>query len=654
MTLPAQVTDTYVWPRHRQAFLGPYQGASSYDDAPYHVTNMAMVSTILGFSPGFEYAAQSFQSTVETTLWQMIFPASTDGTPTDDLLIEIRADNAGDPAATALASETVPAASLSNYALVTVTFSGGVVLMANTTYWIVVSRTGAAGHPYYLLLAKSTTDYAAGLFKTRDYGSGTWVTDITSDLAAYLLSGEPITPIYTILADETASRLVIQRSIDGGHTWAARDVGAQYAPVYTTTNTHRTFTSHRESDAANISTISIGSGVTDFRASQVDPDLGVWIDFVGGFGPATTFNAGISGTVVLESAVRNSDSDLICVYQGTAETVMGTSRRRIQMIRFDASTFVWQAAQYVATGTTTPSGVANHEDLRVVVQGTSGRVHIFWTVSDSTQIKQRMFKSDNTWGTVIGFGAITNTTAYPLGLACTYADGATTKWALPYVDGTTTKLARCDSALSDNAANVTTETIVAVASDQATAGPGVVFADGSASKKLWFWGVTSDAGRDIFYTNDNGAGTWAAQIMWKEGAAVICDGISANRLPDGIGVVYLDSSVAPARVRYDKLLVFSPKVSTSVGSASSTIDLGETPPAEVEIIIDLGDNADPAGSVTITVDGGWDEDALNSICTDGPNAVQALNSMTVNSPPRYLRVTSLVETAASVVGVSGI
>jgi hypothetical protein len=116
----------------------------------------------------------------------------------------------------------------------------------------------------------------------------------------------------------------------------------------------------------------------------------------------------------------------------------------------------------------------------------------------------------------------------------------------------------------------------------------------------------------------------------------------------------LYASANADRVEYDRLDIYAAKGSLGVGSTSTIIDLGETPPPYYEVIVDLGDNADPAGEVTIYVDGGWDGNAFTSISTDGPNAVQAVNSITVNSPPRYLKVTSVVETSASVIGVAGI
>jgi len=83
------------------------------------------------------------------------------GAPADNVVVGIQADSAGLPSGTYLSSASLASGSITvDYVEYTFTFSQA--LTANTTYWLVVSRSGALSDGDYYYIQKSTNDPYSG------------------------------------------------------------------------------------------------------------------------------------------------------------------------------------------------------------------------------------------------------------------------------------------------------------------------------------------------------------------------------------------------------------------------------------------------------------------------------------------------------------
>lgn len=125
--------------------------------------------------------AQSFKPSISAAVSKIIvnFTAS-NGTPTDNVRCDIYSDNNGVPGSLIVSGDTIIAASKvgSNIAFF---FSAKYVLVANTRYWFVFSRTGALDDTnFYLInLGSSATDSLYPKGEMRIYNGSSWVTDST-------------------------------------------------------------------------------------------------------------------------------------------------------------------------------------------------------------------------------------------------------------------------------------------------------------------------------------------------------------------------------------------------------------------------------------------------------------------------------------------
>ena len=83
-------------------------------DASIDQANAADFNEIFGGSGTNEEQAQSFTAPLTGKLTTVAPLLIKTGTPTDDIIVELRSDNAGVPSSTVLASETIPSASLAD------------------------------------------------------------------------------------------------------------------------------------------------------------------------------------------------------------------------------------------------------------------------------------------------------------------------------------------------------------------------------------------------------------------------------------------------------------------------------------------------------------------------------------------------------------
>jgi len=113
---------------------------------------------------------------------------------------------------------------------------------------------------------------------------------------------------------------------------------------------------------------------------------------------------------------------------------------------------------------------------------------------------------------------------------------------------------------------------------------------------------------------------------------------------------------SPARLRYDRVVVLQPVTLRSAGTTTGAwVDLGEAPPASIEVAVDVGAGGDPAGSVEVEVQGSWDQGAVTPLANAGPYDQMGVSErIRLEAPPRYLRAVTVTATAASAAGASGV
>ena len=118
----------------------------------------------IGNVSGRNCVAQDYSTTTETVLNGITISVKKTGTPSDNLVFGIHADNSLDPSSTYLASTTVSGSSIStaqqNRSYL---FDKAPRLSANTTYWFTMCRTGAIdASNYYNIGLDSGNPYSGG------------------------------------------------------------------------------------------------------------------------------------------------------------------------------------------------------------------------------------------------------------------------------------------------------------------------------------------------------------------------------------------------------------------------------------------------------------------------------------------------------------
>jgi hypothetical protein len=463
--------------------------------------------------------------------------------------------------------------------------------------------------------------------------------------------------LYVFLVDQTANKLSCWRSEDGGHTWARQHTAGE--PSVSSGAGFRVCSAQQPVGEATAEA-SYCSTIPAPTARAFDMGAQTWSATSMGMGwvfPAGSTAAAVSvnGTVGQFFFTRSSDSARVLTSQSGLETSMGTAYRRVRISRRTAAGVAvnWDL---ITGSTSTSGGAATHYDLRGGIELADGRGLLFWTNSATTALQARVFNTDDTFSTIInpGSAVVSNTAAYPIGMPVAYTNLAGTAMvALPYVDGAAVKVLRCAEADVATAGSWTVETAVPAAGEVTNSNPAALVTDGA---KLWLFRVTPDAARDILYTDDAAAGAWSDEAPWKEGAAVTCDGVSARRISAGVGVVYLDTSVTPARVRYDRLLVLQAFATQNQGLVTGEpIDLGSDGPNDVEVVLAAGAAADIAGSVDFRIEHSPDNitwyPAGGATCEAGASLRDLLSIAGVG---RWLRLSTTVTGDASDVGGSGV
>lgn len=164
-------------------YLAQSAGLESY--APTTTEEQA-----LGNAAASTRAAQSFQLSASQpwTAYSAKLSLRKQGSPADNVTVEVCADSAGAPGAV-LASSTLAGSSLAESSdWIEFVFSTPTMLALATTYWLVVKRSGAVDATnYYAMAVGPALGYASGQYRL--YNGAAWVARSTDADAAFQVTG---------------------------------------------------------------------------------------------------------------------------------------------------------------------------------------------------------------------------------------------------------------------------------------------------------------------------------------------------------------------------------------------------------------------------------------------------------------------------------
>ena len=379
--------------------------------------------------------------------------------------------------------------------------------------------------------------------------SGSWSEDGTA--ALMWLLHEALPEYYSFGIDRTNNKLRAYASTDSGLTWAEKD--STNAPSVLSTANFRSVHVHGHIGAAETWIAKINSS-TVAEICSFDAVNGTWVS--GSTLTVAAFNANVSGKAPFFGFRRNftSGTTINCVvYQGATETVMGSAFRRIKLTK-DNATATYDVIGSANTPNATLPGTQVHHDLRFAMMDDLGNIYIFYTQSDDSLLRCRVFKVNDTFATAInpGSAVTSNSAAYPVGQGCSFWRSNENYISVPYMDGTNTKALTVKAgADAETAGNWTASTIAASAAETATSNPAALVPDNEGGGKLFCFRVRTDD--TIGLTDDGGLGAWSAEQDWRSGQTVA--GISGGALlnPKAAGITYLDTAPATDELKHDHL-----------------------------------------------------------------------------------------------------
>lgn len=144
-------------------------------------------------------------------------------------------------------------------------------------------------------------------------------------------------------------------------------------------------------------------------------------------GTVETVEANSTQTYLGVSLVVRSDGEVVVVFNGARDSVMGTSYSRVDYKRRTA------AGSWQATVAVDIAGEIHYTNP-VAVLGASDRVHFFWVNKDGTNSPgyERTLRADNSLETVSGSVYNSPTNSYPFGRGVSFVNGADTRVYVPY------------------------------------------------------------------------------------------------------------------------------------------------------------------------------------------------------------------------------
>lgn len=546
MALPAKVTDinTARWSDHLNSYMRPVQrlrtlGLSAGEDA----------QRSLGDSATNEAWGQKVDVNGNTYIMVMVKIQKV-GSPTDGIVAKLYNSATGNPGTLIATSTQVKATQLSTssrwarlYFLVPAQFS------FTMSPHVAIFRTGAFdASNYYKIGVDSTNSASASNAETRLSG-GTWSTNDSARLML-LLHYAP-TDWYTF-APGVDNKLHCYMSSDSGQTWAEQD--SANAPSIISTSGFRSISVQGVIGGDQVRVAKINStsqaAVTSFWGDNSNSWIGDSSVTISA--PATN----VSGQCPIFGFSRffssGTDRNAI-VYQGPAETIMGSGWRRIK-ISLTSSTVTYDVIGSANTPSSTLPGTQIHYDLRVAHMDDFGNIYIWYTQSDDSLLRLRIFKTNDTFCTILnpGTASSSNSAAYPVGLAINFWRNGEAYVGLPYVDGSATKVMTSKAGTdAETAGNWTVATAVASAAEVTTSNPATLVADNEAGGRLFLFRRRTDGTLGI--SDDGGTGTWTAEVNFRSGQSIA--GLSAGALlnPSEIGVTYLNTTPTPDEIQHDHL-----------------------------------------------------------------------------------------------------
>lgn len=343
---------------------------------------------------------------------------------------------------------------------------------------------------------------------------------------------------YTILRNNEAGggddNISAHKATDPASSFSEQDVsngpaaGADIASIWV----------HQSSDLLNVVYQEV-AGSNDVYFSQFNMAADAWVDL-----GTSDFDIQIesipSGPIANACSIgTRSDSDIVVVYQGDSEMLMGTEYERIDHNISTDDGATWAGPVSIDNGAT---GGNKHWTGCVIVPGSSDRMHVFFKDDTNNDAYQRRINSDDSLETFpSSFDSDIDSGNYVFFHGVSYDDGGTQRVRCPYDDGASkVSIAKCDS---EDTPTVTSDVDV---SDNNAFTPALAV-DGKNLQLLYSHNPDFDIYRD---TNDDDAG-WGTDTEERDGITAtefspnVYDRSGTNRL----AFVYLDSAV----IKYDEI-----------------------------------------------------------------------------------------------------
>lgn len=549
MTLPASITAN-LFPDFKNSFIGPFARIEQETQDTDNST-----SETIGTNTTNIEKAQSFQVSTSGEITSVDLRLSKTASPTDNVLVELCADNAGDPGTVLATGTVIPAASLSGTAkYFKSTFFFPPTLQTSTTYWIVASRSGSLDATNFVQWMKnSTAPYANGQLKLLGSG-GVW-TGGTGD--ARFKCNIRTSGRYQPCVDKTNNKIRMFKSTDGGNTWSEQD--SADAPALSTSANFKSFSAVQVDMFINVCRITDGNG--GFAVWRYDTGSDQWEAALHTNSTSMPVNTSVAGVAPMLVGYKSVEAtwDYAIACNGQTETVMGNARRRIKLKRRSGGGYP-SSPGYDIVGspntpdlTTLPSTAVDY-DLRAALVDGNGTWHGFWTQTDDSNIHHRQYNEGNTFSTANLMGstaAVTsNSAAYSVGLPVNYYRSGEWYIAIPYVDSGVLKVSRVKAADAATAANWTNTSVITATIETTNSNPAVLVADNEQGGKLFLIYTKTDG--KLYYTHDQANDSWVAEQELHPSTKTV-GVISGGVMVDAIGLSYLDTAPATDDLKFDSL-----------------------------------------------------------------------------------------------------
>lgn len=560
MALPEDIVPvtSATWSDHKNQPHGPVQGI--------HIDNLSTDnSTFFNLGDSIEYVgSESTAVTAKGRLMRVRFFLQRTGSPTGNLTVQLRPNVSEAPDFNTLlaTTQTYPVSSIPTSGKNEVVFTFQIPFnMVPGAYFLLlkISAQGdASNHVKVYRRAASPFALDGG---TRNFGSSTWTQDagnIPSHTLEYALND-----FYAFAVDKTNNKLRAYRTTNTGASWTEQD--STNAPSTNSSATLRSvYVQRNVGDLSKIWVLySSAANTLDWVFLGVATAGGTWAQSAPEIQPlgSLTLNTNVSGQApfmggVNSGGVLGTTAKATVAYQGATEINMGNPWRRVKLNAWDGSGWgvVWDVVGSANTPSVTLPGTGINYDLRWAGMDPLGNTHIIYSKSDTSTLQYRKFKADGTFTTINTMnGAVASATAnYPVGQPIFYYQAPDWFIAVPYIDNTsnTLKIARCNVTTTETSANWTITEAVAANAEVTASNPAVLATEDLQGNKLLLWRVTPTT-KTLNFTHDGGSNTWATEVPWRSGQVV--EGISAQPMEDGGGLMYLDTAPATDELRYDRL-----------------------------------------------------------------------------------------------------